>query len=503
MNFPAHSIVSPLRLPPANLEAEQALLGGLLANNKAYDRLGGQLEARHFADEVHGKIFEVIRLRIESGRLADAVTVSQDFEGNHELDDAGGPAYVRRLLGSMVSIIGVGEYAREIRELWLRREIIDKCAAAAEAAFSNDPQLSAPAILSGLDSDLADLSRDGSGGGEARDSATVAREVMENFDAAAARKGGLAGITTGYAGFDRMTGGMMGGQLILCGARPAMGKTALSLGIATRSAAAGSRIFYASAEMLAKQVLARAVASASGQPITAALRAGCEDEQGNWQPLARSGNEARALAMAARRIGALPIHWDDSSRQTAASIRQKARLMKRRVGLDAIVVDYLGRMQPSQRASGFKNRTIEIGELARDLKYLAMELEVPVFLLSQLSRGVETRDSKRPTLSDLRDSGEIEQEADIVTFLYREHYYLLQDKPERKAKEGAEAWNERLDAWGRAVEAAEGKAELIIAKQRQGPVGPVRLRFDGPSTWFFNDQPRDEAREPAIPGLPE
>jgi replicative DNA helicase len=503
VTFAAHSFVSPLRVPPANLEAEQALLGGLLANNKAYDRFGGLLEARHFADVVHAKIFEVIRIRIEAGQLADGVTIGQIFEGNHELDEAGGPAYVRGLIGAMVGIVNVGEYARMIRELWLRREIIDKCVAAAEAAFNADPEVSAPAILSGLDTDLAELSRDGAGGSDARDSATVAREVMQSFEAAAARKGGLSGITTGYTGFDRMTGGMMGGQLILCGARPGMGKTALSLGLATRSAAAGSRIFYASAEMLASQVLARAVAAAAGQPITAALRAGIEDRDGNWHPLDPGGREAHTMAAAARRIGQLPIHWDDSARHTAASIRQKARLMKRRTGLDAIIVDYLGRVQPSQRATGFKNRTVEVGEMARDLKYLAMELGVPVFLLSQLSRGVESRDNKRPTLSDLRDSGEIEQEADVVTFLYREHYYLLQDKPERKPKENAEAWNERLDAWGRAVEAAEGRAELIIAKQRQGPVGPVRLRFDGPSTWFFNEQARDAAREPAIPGLPE
>lgn len=501
MSSAAHTFGVATRLPPANLEAEQALLGALLANNKAYDRIAG-LEARHFADAVHGKVFEAIRVRIESGRLADARTVRQDFEGSIELDDAGGPAYVAELLASMIGLTNVGEYARMIRDLWLRREIIDRCIAAAEAAFNTDPTLTAPAILTGLDADLSGLSRDGMGGADARDSATVAREVMEGFESAAARDGGLAGITTGYTGFDRMTGGFMPGQLVLCGARPAMGKTALSLGVAARSAAAGSRIFYASAEMLAKQVLARAVAAASGEPLTAVLRGGAEDEQGHWRKLAPGGREAHAMAAAARRLGQLPIHWDDSARHTAASIRQKARLMKRRLGLDAIVVDYLGRVQPSQRATGFKNRAIEVGEMARDLKQLAMELEVPVFLLSQLSRGVEGRESKRPTLSDLRDSGEIEQEADIVTFLYREHYYLLQEKPERKPKESAEAWNDRLDTWGRMVEAAEGKAELIIAKQRQGPTGPVRLRFDGPSVWFFNEQRQDEPREPAIPGLP-
>ncbi|MDB5415086.1 MAG: dnaB [Rubritepida sp.] len=500
MSVPAPFLGTPIRLPPANLAAEQALLGALLANNKAYDRFGGLLEARHFADAIHGRIFDGIRRRIESGRVADALSMRQEFEGNAAFDEVGGAAYIAQLLSSMTGIVNAGEYAKEIRELWMRREIIGTCIAAAERAFVYDPELPAPAILASLDSDLAELSRDGAGGGEARDSATVVREVMDGFTAAAARQGGLAGVTTGYAGFDRMTGGMMGGQLLLCGARPGMGKTALSLGIAARSAAAGTRIFYASAEMLAAQVLARAVAAQAGQPITAALRAGVEGEGGAWRQLAAGGPEAHEMALAARRIGQLPIHWDDSARHTAASVRQKARLMKRRMGLDAIVVDYLGRMQPSQRATGFKNRVIEVGEMARDLKCLAMELDVPVFLLAQLSRGVESRENKRPMLSDLRDSGEIEQEADVVTFLYREHYYLLQNKPERGPKEGEEAWNNRLDAWANALAASEGKAELIIAKQRQGPVGPVRLRFDGPRTWFYNDI---AGGEPAIPGLPE
>lgn len=489
-----------LRLPPASLEAEQALLGALLANNKALDRVPG-LEARHFADGVHGHIFTAIKRQIDAGRLADAVTMRQVLQHDMALDDVGGAAYLAQLLGSMVGIVNAGEYGRAIRDAWLRREIINHCQVAMERAFGADAQdLQAGEILGALDADIAELARDGATGDAPRESAAVADQVMQGFQRAVERRGGLAGVTSGYAGIDRMTGGFMPGQLILVGARPAMGKTALSAGIATRAAAAGARVLYISAEMLAQDVLARATAAVAGLPVTAALRAGFEDEMGRWQAIEGNSPDAHALAAAARRLKALPLLWDDAARHTAASIRQKARAMRRRGGLDLIVVDYLGRLQPSQRAAGFRNRVIEVGEMARDLKMLALELQVPVVLLSQLSRSLESRDDKRPVLSDLRDSGEIEQEADIVGFLYREHYYLVGAKPVKRGNESGEKFDDRLNEWATALSASAGRGEFIIAKQRQGPTGPVRLRFQDTRAWFFDDNAEGQ---PAIPGLPE
>lgn len=489
-----------LRLPPASLEAEQALLGALLANNKALDRLAG-LEAHHFADAVHGHIFTAIKRQVDAGRLADAVTMRQLMEHDPALDEVGGNAYIAQLLGSLVGIVNAGEYARVIRDAWLRREIISHCQVAMERAFGADAQgLAAGEILGALDAEIAELARDGATGDAPRESAAVADQVMAGFQRAAARRGGLSGVTSGYVGIDRMTGGFMPGQLILIGARPAMGKTALSVGMATRAAAAGARVLYVSAEMLAQDVLARAVAAVAGLPVTAALRAGYEDDLGRWQVIEGASAEAHALAAAARRLKALPLLWDDAARHTAAGIRQRARAMRRRGALDLIVVDYLARLQPSQRAAGFRNRVIEVGEMARDMKQLALELQVPVVLLSQLSRSLESRDDKRPMLSDLRDSGEIEQEADIVGFLYREHYYLKDAKPAKRGNESGEKFDERLNEWAGALAASAGRGEFIIAKQRQGPTGPVRLRFQDSRAWFFDDNAEGQ---PAIPGLPE
>lgn len=493
-----HSLA--LRTPPASLEAEQALLGALLANNKALDRVP-DLEARHFADGLHGHIFTAIKRRIDAGRLADAVIMRQEMAQDAALDEVGGGAYFAQLLASMVSIINAAEYGKVIRDAWLRREIINHCHAAMERAFGADAQeLAAGDILAGLDADIADLAREGAVGDAPRETSAVADQVMQGFQRAAARKGGLSGVTSGYAGIDRMTGGFMPGQLVLVGARPAMGKTALSAGMATRAAAAGARVLYVSAEMLAQDVLARAAAAVAGLPVTAALRAGFEDVTGQWRTLDGNSPEAHDLAGASRRLKALPLLWDDAPRHTAASIRQKARAMRRKGGLDLIVVDYLGRLQPSQRAAGFRNRVIEVGEMARDLKMLALEMQVPVILLSQLSRSLESRDDKRPMLSDLRDSGEIEQEADIVGFLYREHYYLKEGRPVKKPSEAGEKYDARLDEWSRALEASAGRGEFIIAKQRQGPTGPVRLRFHDTRAWFFDDNAEGQ---PAIPGLPE
>nr|WP_256437632.1 replicative DNA helicase [Roseococcus sp. SDR] len=488
-------------MPPANLEAEQAVLGALLRNNKVADRIAF-LEPHHFADAIHGLIFNAMMRRIDSGRLADAVTMRQEFANSGALAEVGGDAYLAQLLGAFVSMVGVAEYAAVIRDCWLRRQVIEACDLAIERARGVEGgELAGGDILAALDGELAGLSRDGNAGQELRGSSTVAAEVMAGFVAAAERQGGLAGITSGYAGLDRMLGGFMPGQLILLAGRPGMGKTAASLGITTRSAAAGHRWLYASAEMGAGQVMARAVAAVSGEPLTAVLRGGYHDpESGAWCSHHAGGPEAHRIAAAVRRLGQLPIEWDDSPMQTVASIRAKARAMKRAGGLDGVMVDYLGRIRPSERAMGFKNRVQEVSEMARAFKELARELEVPVVLLSQLSRGVEQRPDKRPVLSDLRDSGEIEQEADTVLFLYREHYYLLAAEPQRDGKQSAEQHADKLAEWTQRLQAAEGRAEIIIAKQRQGPVGPVRLRWDGPATWFRNDVADGE---PAVPGLPE
>lgn len=494
-----------LMAQPVSLEAEQALLGALLASNKALDRVHA-LEPHHFADAVHGRIFAAIRKRVDAGGVADAVSLRQAFEHSDDLAEVGGGAYLAQLLAAMVSPSTASEYARLVRDLWTRRMLIGACSIAMDRCRQTSPEaldpnapVDAAGILAALDVDLAGLSRDGAGGQDARSMHAVSREVMENFYAAAARKGRLAGITTGYAGLDRMLGGFQKGLLYLIAGRPAMGKTGISLGMTLRPAAEGARVFYASAEMDASQVAARAVAAIAEMPVTAALRAADEDELGEMRYLDPSGNEAMALERASRRLAQhLDVQWDDSPIQTVAGIRAKARLMQRKSGLDLVVVDYIGRLRASSQAMGYRNRVLEVGEIARDLKALARELAVPVVALSQLSREVEKREDKRPHLGDLRDSGELEQEADAVLFLYREHYYLKNNRPTRWERETEERFNTRLAEWGNRVEDMRDQAEIIVAKQRQGRTGPVHLRFDARRIWFSNT--RDE---PAVPGLPD
>lgn len=488
------------RLPPASLEAEQALLGALLANNKAYDRVAEFLRPEHFADAAHGLVFTAIARRVDAGRLADAVTLRQEFDASGELADVGGGAYIAQLLGAMVGIVNAGEYGKLVHDMWQRRQILEACEEAVRAAYG-EGDADAAAIADRLDGALLAL-RDG-GSQRLKTMEEVARETVAAVSAAARRGGGISGVTWGYRGLDRMTGGLHPGQLIVLGARPSMGKTALAAGIATRAAAAGARVLFVSAEMLARGVVDRVVSAVSGVPLDAMQRGAMEDAEGRFVSFKADGPQMRDIAAAARRVGQLPMLWDDAPSIPLPAIRARARGMRRKGGLNLIVVDYLGMLAASSAAQR-QNRVYEIMELTRGLKALAKELEVPVLLLSQLSRAVEGREEQTPKLSDLRDSGTIEQDADVVGFIHREHYYLSRNQPTRKGNETAETFEARKSQWYVDCKEAAGRATIIIAKQRQGPTGPVRLHFVDRLTWFLNEAPSTEhGAEPAVPGLPE
>lgn len=487
------------RLPPASLEAEQALLGALLANNKAYDRVAEFLRPHHFADAAHGLVYAAIARRCDAGQLADAITLRQEMDASGELEAVGGGQYVAQLLASMVGIVNAGEYGKTILDCWTRRQIIEAAEQAALAAYGAEGELDGMAIANRLDGALLELTAGSSQ--RLKTMEEVARASYAGVVAAAARGGGISGITWGYSRLDAMTGGMHPGQLIVIGARPSMGKTALAAGIATRAAAAGHRGLFVSAEMLAKGVVDRVLAAVSGLPLGAVTRGAIEGQDGVFRSFAAGGREMNTLALTTRRLSQMPLLWDDAPSIPLPAIRARARAMKRKGGLDFVVVDYLGMLAASPGAKR-QNRVYEVMELTAGLKSLAKELEVPVVLLSQLSRGVEGREEKTPNLSDLRDSGTIEQDADVVGFIHREHYYLKRNKPTRKGNEGAEAFDARTSQWHDDLDRAEGRATLILAKQRQGPVGPVRLRFQDDLTWFFNEHAEGE-REPPIPGLAE
>jgi replicative DNA helicase len=473
-----------LREPPNNLRAEQALLGALLANNRAFERVGEFLRPEHFADAVHQAIYAAVQRRVDAGQVADATTVRADFEGTGILEPAGGVAYLAQLLGAMVAIINAGDYGRTIVDAWTRRQLIDLGEAVVNRAFGSEPDVSPEAQIEEAEARLSALVEGGAGTVPLVSAGQAARAALGGMVAARQHKGGLLGVTTGLRGANRMLKGLRKQQLILIGARPSMGKTALGLTIAVNAALAGARVLFVSAEMSAQAVMARAIAAHSGVPLSV-VESGHVEVGYDLVPAPQ--RDIDAVFLAQRELSDLPLEFEDRSSPTVPFIRGRARRMKRQRGLDLIVVDYLGLLRASEVAAR-QSRNEAVSEISRDLKAMAKELDVPVLALSQLSRESEKREGKRPMLSDLRDSGSLEQDADVVAFLYREHYYLSKNPPAKKDNESQADFEAREEAWARAVADSFGKAELILQKQRQGPTGPVRLRWDAERTWFYDDE---------------
>lgn len=484
------------RLPPQSQDAERALLGALLANNAAFDRVSDHLQAEHFVDPLHGAVFAAIRRRVEAGQVADVVSLRPEFE-NHALMQVapGGIGYLAQLLSAMVGIINAGEYGRMIRDAWARRCIIDACEDAVNRAFQMDGfSGDAAEIIDGLDGGLSAIAQ-GQDAAALLRSDRVAESVVEQFTGAIDRRGALPGVPSGFRALDNKLGGMRPGRLYLLGARPSMGKTALGNAIAARAAGSGFRVLFVSAEMGAADVMSRTIAALAKLPLPALARGGgLVPGTNDFRPFERGGAEETAVVNAALRASALPLRWDEAPGATVSAIRARARRVAREKGggLDLMVVDYLGRCRGSDAVRRAGNRVAEVSEMVRDFKSLSVELGIPVLLLSQLSRAGTVREDPRPQLSDLRDSGEIEQEADVVMFLHREHYYLERARPVRGKRQSAEEYDQTVQAWYARLDATRTLAEVDVAKQRQGPIGTVRLRFEPTLTWFYDEsEPAD------------
>jgi len=494
--------VSPLfgnsqRQPPANIQAEQSLLGAILINNRALDAVDDVLEPDHFADPVHGRIFEAMRVRVRAGGVADALSLKAQFEHSELLVDRGGFAYLAGLMTAMVSPMIAREYARRIRDLWVLRETISACTDAVERCFVPTDDGSAP-IMEALEQSLLRIS---AGAGEAAPTVSMGEAVrlaVAASEAAWKRGDGLAGITWGYRGLDAVTAGLMPGEIYLIGARPAMGKTALGVGIGIRSAAAGNSVLYWSGEMGAAQIGTRAAAAHSGIGTASVFRgrgwlpSKDEGDEEGWRDLTQAEWDRLAAAeLAAQR---LPLELDTRPGITVGQLRARARRLKRsKRGLDLIIVDYVGLMQASADARR-QNKNQEVTEISAGLKALAVELQVPMVILSQLSRDNEKREDKRPQLSDLRDSGALEQDASVVMFIHREHYYLKKSPPVRLPKDSDDQFATRCANWEIAVERSEGRAEILVAKNRHGADGRAELLFQNACTWF-----RDKREHPNAP----
>ncbi|HVE20638.1 MAG TPA: DnaB-like helicase C-terminal domain-containing protein [Acidocella sp.] len=483
-----------MRIPPSNVPAEQALLGALLANNKAFESVAEFLLPHHFADPANARVYGAIASRIAAGQVADPVTLKAEFEHAAELDAVGGLSYLGKLLASMIGIINAGDYGRAVHDAWLRRELIAACTEAINQAYV-PTGVSGQEVLEELD---GALTRVADGAGEVKPLSTagdaVSRAVVLSTEAGE-RDSALAGLTTGYAALDRLTAGLMPGQMYLLGARPAMGKTGLGLGIAARAASHGAKVLMWSGEMDAPQLGTRLAAAHSGIEVASVFRGkGWEmppDHGG--RPVSRklTMDEGNRLVRAGRDAYRLPLNFDDRPGLTVAGLRARARRMKRGKGLDLIVVDYIALMRATAAAE--KQKLYErMTELSRDLRILAAELHVPILVLAQLNRANESRENKMPQLSDLRDTGALEQDAYCVMFLHRPHYYLMQaGEPVRAQKESAEAFQERSDLWHHQVESTRGLALVSIAKNRNGPTGICRLRFDAETIWFRDESEAD------------
>ncbi len=475
--------------PPANTEAEQALLGAILINNVAYSRVAEFLEASHFGNAVHGRIFAAIGKLIERGQIANPVTLKNLFDQDGALAEIGGAQYLVRLAESAVTIINAEHYGRTIHDLHLRRELITIGQDVAADAFRHN--LDDPAIgqIERAEAKLFELATTGQAEGGFQEFSKALASAITMAQAAFKRDGKTVGVATGFIDLDKKLGGLHPSDLMILAGRPSMGKTSLATNIAFHAAKAyrggrgadgritaedGAVIGFFSLEMSAEELATRILSEESGTPSDKIRRGEVRRE------------DFDKFVMASQRLAAVPLYIDDTPALSVAALRTRARRLKRQQGLGLIIIDHIQLLRPGGQGRGSENRVQELSEITRGLKALAKELDVPVLALSQLSRAVEQREDKRPMLSDLRESGSIEQDADIVMFIFREEYYLSRGEPSRRPEENDDKFNDRYDRWKERCEAAYGTAEVIIAKQRHGPIGTIRLHFEAETTKFDN-----------------
>jgi len=486
-----NTIDSPLlglsqRLPPSNIQAEQALLGALLANNKAYERVSEFLVADHFADPIHGRIYQAISRRIESGQLADAVTLKAEFEHAGVLEEVGGTSYLTQLLSAMVGIINAGDYGRVVYDTWLRRQLIDLGEVVVNNAFGATADLDGPQQIEAAEQALFDLAADGGGGGGFVSFERALTEAIAGAERAFKRAGHVTGLSTGLRDLDSKMGGLHPSDLVILAGRPGMGKTAL----ATKIAFGAAKAIMADARTVDQNAVPKQTVAIFSLEMSAeqlATRLLSEEARVSGDRIRRGDigqKDFDKFVQVSREIASLPLQIDDTPAITMSALRTRCRRLKRTKGLALVIVDYLQLMRP---AAGTRpeNRVLEISMITQGLKALAKELAIPVIALSQLSRQVENREDKRPQLADLRESGSIEQDADAVLFVYRDEYYLEQKMPKEVGFEGSgEKFHTAMEEWQQRMAKAHNRADLIIAKQRHGPTGTIPLLFEGEFTRF-------------------
>jgi replicative DNA helicase len=478
----------PIRIPPSNTDAEQALLGAMLINNAAYFRVSEFLQAGHFGNAVHGRIFAAIGKLIDRGQVANPVTLKNLFDQDGALTEIGGAQYLARLANSAVTIINSEDYGRAIYDLYLRRELITLGEDVVNDAFRQDLDDPANDQIERAERKLFDLATSGQTEGGFRGFSGALTDAISSAEAAFKRSGKTVGVATGFIDLDKKLGGLHPSDLVVLAGRTAMGKTAFATNIALNAAKAykpartpdgrvitedGAVVGFFSLEMSAEQLATRILAEESGVSSDRIRRGEV------------SRDDFDRFVRASQQLAALRLFIDDTPALTVSALRTRSRRLMRQQGLGLIIVDYLQLLRPSSQVRVIENRVQEVADITRGLKALAKELDVPVLALSQLSRAVEQREDKRPMLADLRESGSIEQDADVVMFLFREEYYKSRE-PIRGPDETEDKFDRRYEAWKEELEKVHGIGEIIIAKQRHGPIGTIKLRFDAQTTRFDN-----------------
>ena len=464
-----------LRNMPNNIIAEQMLLGHLLVDNEILSKIHDFLNGEHFFDPLHKKIFAAVEMLTEKGVIASPVTLKNHFENDEMMKNRGGHEYLAELASLSTTIINPFDYAKIIYDLYLKRQLIHVGEDIVNDAFATTIERSAETQLESAEQKLFNLSE-----GRLETNSNFVKlnlplkEAIDKAHLAFQNKGQVAGVSTNFIDLDELLGGFQDSDLVILAGRPSMGKTALATNLALNCCKAlidnnkgkkSKSVGFFSLEMSSEQIASRIISMISGVSTTK-LRTGHLSE-----------DEFKDIVQATKELQDLNFFIDETPSISVSALRTRARRLKRQHNLGMIFVDYLQLMRAS---SGTKdqNRVQEISEITQGLKAIAKELNVPVLALSQLSRAVEQREDKRPLLSDLRESGSIEQDADIVMFIYREDYYLYRKKP----KEGTDLY----EKWQQDMDDIRNTTEVIVSKHRNGPIGTVKLHFDSQYTRFKN-----------------
>ena len=457
---------------PHNIEAEQGMLGAILLNNEIYYDISETIITEHFYEPVHRLIYDVIGKMISKGQIATPITLKSFFEVENNLEEIGGSNYLVRLANSAVSLDYAKNYAKIIYDLAVRRGLYDLGGKIQYGAIRSDIESKPEDLIEETEKDLYQLSEKGTSKNSVRTFQSSVEEAIELAKKAFEKDSSVVGISSNFTDLDTKLGGFHPSDLIIIAGRPSMGKTSLATNIAFNIAKDShdnketkSSVLFFSLEMSSEQ-LARRILSEQARISSNDIRRGNLSE-----------NDLDNLVSVSKEILEIPLYIDDTPAVNIGTLSSRARRLKRNNGLGVIVIDYLQLLRPS-KTSRNESRVLEISEITQGLKALAKELNVPIIALSQLSRQVEQREDKKPQLSDLRESGSIEQDSDVVMFIFREEYYLEKNAPSPGTAEFLE-WQQKMDE-------IHGQADLLIMKQRHGPTGNIKLSFDAKYTRFGN-----------------